>query len=180
MCVVLQSSLGGAGDAEKEAGKIRAGVQRAQADRGEAGNPGRARKSLCRSPAWSRWTLSCVGRNRTPGDVTAGGAVVSRGLGRGVLPNRRHSDHSPRPISERDPARLWSSTAAPRAGTAVGAMMGGILPVRARGPPGVCTCRAAQTPWQWAVPRGVPRESLISSLARTDVTSRCHRRGVRG
>lgn len=57
MCAVLQSSLGGAGSAEKEAGKIRAGMQRAQAECREAGEQGRALNTavgppscLCRAP----------------------------------------------------------------------------------------------------------------------------------
>lgn len=62
VCVVVQSSLGGAGGAEKEAGKIRAGVQRAQADRREAGEQGRAPQ---KSPAWRSWKLSHIAINMT-------------------------------------------------------------------------------------------------------------------
>lgn len=106
--------------------------------------------------------------------------MISRGLGRGQLPNCRQSNRSQRWFSVQDPAGLRCLTAAPSASIAAGSMLGGILPARATDLPRVCTQKAAQMPWEWAIPRGVPRESLTSPLARTDVTSCCHQHGIRG
>lgn len=78
--------------------------------------------------------------------VTAGGAVIGSGLGRRQLPNCWQSDHSQRWFSVQDPDGQQCLTVAPRASIAAGSLLGGILPTRARGPPKVCTRRAAQTP----------------------------------
>lgn len=86
MCVVLQSSLGGAGSAEKEAGKLRAGMQRAQADCREAGKQGRAQKKplpqprlveLEIKPCWDKYDhqLHYSRRNRDQQRVGQGAAA---------------------------------------------------------------------------------------------------------
>lgn len=74
----LQSSLGGAGCAEKEAGKIRAGVQRAQADRREAGEQGRAPKMPLLQPCLGELEIS-PGRHGHQFLGTKRSRVLSRG-----------------------------------------------------------------------------------------------------
>lgn len=78
--------------------------------------------------------------------MTAGGAVIGSGLGRRQLPNCWQSDHSQRWFSVQDPDGQQCLTVAPRASITAGSLLDGILPTRARGPPKVCTRRAAQTP----------------------------------
>lgn len=79
------------------------------------------------------------------------------------------------------PQGLRRPTAAPRASVAAGSRLGGIAPAGAAGPPrGSAPQEQPGHPEKGPFPGGVPRESLMSPVGRTGVTSRCHRHRVRG